>query len=754
MPMNAPSGTSSSITVPIPTPASWFDDIGNFSGNVTSIIEFAKLVIFITAIFFVVVFIVFFWRRKINKVTLQKINIFKRNGKYIDGIFVELDGTKELLRYYLNGLNWKRKVIFQYNNLFNTYAGKFAKENILANLKFKISRHASLLNLKSCIESMYDFVKNIRKGSKDEKFQNDTGDLSYYIEHSFYKYDDFLLEFKNQIEMITAKHILILGSAGNGKTNLLCNFTETVIKYGHPCVFINAKEIKGNWEEMLSKELFVPIILSKKIGVQVFLKLYSLLMWFRRKNLYIVIDAINENDNADFRKSMELIFEVLGNYTRIKLLVSCRSEYYDERFKAIFDRLETPFYCMQIDEGNYEIRAKEKILVNYQNYFNVNGNIIGAAKEKIFRSLLLMRIFFEVNRGNTVNALELRNAEIYKRYIEKISEKAKEQDVSFDFEKILIKITNSMLINNDYDGVEINDLNIDAKTLHTLKYILDENLIISRKTKTGIGITEIENDTIYFVFDELRDFCITRYILIKCDGENETNYRELFELLSKLNNEKQSPLEGVLKYAYYYLKNQSTHPDRLSFCKKILDDYGQAVKHEPWNNKDTIFDNFGILMVLSDCSFLEDFELEYIIKSMRKISDFWNLLNMLFDNEVAEIGIYTNVFLIVLLSHEIEDVKKILNIMIKQSDFNNDDSTSLVEFCYKVLQQKEISEEIKWILLLMNGICHWSENIEKCFEKFKISTFDKQKFIEWLSGKNYPNTADISQLIEYMGGAI
>jgi len=726
---------------------------------VSSIKELIIFLITCLVIICLVVYIITRWKSQINKRTLQKIDKYKNTKKYIDSIFVELNNTKELLRYFLHGKKWRLRIINIYNALFNTYTGKLAKKNVCGDVKFYLPFYSSFKIINENIEKAITFFELVRGSESSKYFKEDVGDLSYFIERMSYSVNELLQNINKLVTMCRTNYILAIGNAGNGKTNLLCNYSETVIKYKRPCIFIDAKEIKGNIEEFISDEFNIPNIIKSKIGLKLYFNIYSLILHLRREYIFVIIDALNENDDDDFCDNIKKFFNLLNKYSKIKILVSCRSEYFNERFKKIFDEMNTQFTIMDINEAKYDLRAKEKALINYQTLFNVKGAIVGSAKEKLFTSLLLMRIFFEVNSGKEVNTLELRNAEIYKQYIKKISEKINELGLEINFQNTLNKITNSMMENNTYDGIPINELNFNTSDLSKFKSILDENIIINKRIITGTGITETENEIVYFVFDELRDFCISRKILIDCEKQTEYNYKLLFNFLNIIDKNKLSPLEGVLKYSYYHLKNDSTNPNHLVFCKKILNEYGDSIKHDIYDRLDkqnNIFSNIGILIILSDSSYLEDFELDYIVKSVRRISDFWNMLNIFFDNEISGNGLKTDIFVNILLNYTVEGITNIIKDMTEESVYHfSSDPNYLEKFYLKTIRQNDISNSLKWILIFMYNVGIKNKKIKDCIIKFNIGEKEKNNFIEWLLNKKFSNShiEEISVLIGFKGGA-
>src|SRR5699024_703333 len=192
----------------------------------------------------------------------------------------------------------------------------------------------------------------------------------------------------------------------------------------------------------------------------------------------------------------------------------------------------------------------------YQNYYNVKGEISLHAKERLLSSLFLMKIFFEVNRDRNENIIELRNTEIYFNYITSVASSIKE----INFFQIIQKIADAMITDSQYDWVDLNCIGIDGTHREKLYNVLDDNLIISRTVRSGKGITKSENEVVIFVFDEFRDFCLARCLLLHAESKHDNEYSFFFNKVNEMFQQRQSPVEGVIKYGYYYFKNYG-HPE-------------------------------------------------------------------------------------------------------------------------------------------------------------------------------------------------
>ena len=102
-------------------------------------------------IFTVLVLIVslFSIRRKANKYTNKQINHLIKDGKYIPGVFVELNESKEILRYFIHRKRWKKRLVQNFNFVYdNAYGDILRKAYKNPNICYKLSRKTSLKKLK------------------------------------------------------------------------------------------------------------------------------------------------------------------------------------------------------------------------------------------------------------------------------------------------------------------------------------------------------------------------------------------------------------------------------------------------------------------------------------------------------------------------------------------------------------------------------------------------------------------------------
>ena len=87
--------------------------------NHVEFIQNIGLVIGVLAAAVIVILSIVNIKRQANKFTEEQLSGLKSNGKYIPGIFVELNESKEILRYFLYRKKWKHRIIRRFNYIYN-----------------------------------------------------------------------------------------------------------------------------------------------------------------------------------------------------------------------------------------------------------------------------------------------------------------------------------------------------------------------------------------------------------------------------------------------------------------------------------------------------------------------------------------------------------------------------------------------------------------------------------------------------------
>jgi len=572
-------------------------------------------------IFTILAFIIslFSIRKKANKFTNMQIKHLIKDGKYIPGVFVELNGSKEVLRYFIYSKKWKKRLVQSFNFVYdNAYGDILRKAYNNSDVCYKLSKKSSLEKIEKVTKSAFDFHNNFSRSSVEFKSEYKESQVLFEILH--YPYIDILGHIFQCSNTANRKYFILTGSAGNGKTNLLCSISELLIKLKEGIIFLNAKDIKGDVLEFLFLELKLPDIYKKHRNM--YLYLVNKLLTFQRKHLFIIIDAINENDSDGFGDHIAEFINDITQYSRIKVIVSCRNEYYTERFRRyLVEDVNLEAFEFDLKEQQYTPAAINQVIKAYSKFFNYGGNIAPTVRNMLSEQLLLLRIFFEVNKNSNNDVFTIRKHEIFAQYIEVVKQNSGE-----DIVKMLDAVADFMIKNEIYDVISLSDLENVGITLDVIKKAVDSSVLLSKKLVSHEGtIAKNENEVLYFVFDEMRDYYLARRILLKYISADNVNGEAILEKLKQLRETGASCEEGVIHYCYIFFRTDEVVAklgQTEKMCNSILDLYrfpeDRESKSYMYLRHRKEFQNLGLRIILTSGIELSDFEISYIQDCLRK----------------------------------------------------------------------------------------------------------------------------------------
>lgn len=674
----------------------------------------------IIPIIILILWIIYCWRSKkrINRLTEIVINELKRQKKYIPHLFSEIDSTMEILRYYIYGKSWKRKIVKEFNLFYKK--NKFLKK-VYPNYKdiFHLSFFNSLKEINEIIE------ENINLYNTHELLKNPNPDypqVEAMIANRERGCAEYFEKLRKKLNCINKKIILLKNTAGNGKTNLLANITEILIKLNRRVIFINSKDIRitneNSFSDYLRKRLNLYSILNKHdFIVKTYLRIFK---------LYIIIDAINENDCEDFARQLFNELDYL-NTCNVKILISSRSEFFENRFGNYFNKENI---C--IIDKNYEYfwvpsHVQNKIVEKYSKVFNVkfDNNI---KYEKLFSSsLLFLRIFFEVNSNKTCTDISLYKYKLYKNYIEKLKEKYPKGISQID--SLITAISKEMVENNKFDQIDVNNLIGKELNHEFLIKLCDDNMLTCRKSILYKDtISEEEKEVIYFPFDELRDYCIAKF-LFKDFSDNQDKLiasNKIYTFLDSLSKNYKSPYEGILHYLYLQFKDSNYQ----ELCKNLLANY---LFSKTTNGNKEEFSNLGLSIIFDSDKPLFDFEEKYIyivIQDGNKI-DFHNLVKFLAKQELNGSKLTIKFLLSKIYSFiDINDIAEYLEFynIYSGSYWGKYIFLDLLKILYTCIEKDILADSFEFIVLLTVIFKEYSkiEKIIQCIPVYK-TILDKIK---------------------------
>ncbi len=481
------------------------------------------------------------------------------SGKYIPEIFIETYKNREYLRYFSHPILFQKKIYDSVKRAdYSLLNKKLAKQNDCFDIEIsnlipsvRLEEYKQILNdWTSHLEGKLDTLKNLKISSND--ISSFKSKITYRIEDIYY---------------IKSKICLITENAGQGKTNFLCDYAKRFLLGNNiPTIFLTGNEVLPNSirDSLLSK-IFPD---SHNQNFKLFLDTIKELCSQLQKPLIIIIDGINENsDTKTFSTNLESFISDMQDYDFIKIIISCRKDYFEYNFKNIEissfqDEISS---ISNLSLGNDD-ELKEKLFYGYFHHFEINfKEVSGNVYNQLMSNFLLFRIFCETYKGQDIGVVKnIYKSELFKNYYnnkaEEINKKLRGNDEfkvqgNFDIRNFIRNIIKFMVSNNQYSNVPLDSIIEDEKNKSIYIRFLDENILIKRDPKSdesGIfGYTEVVN----FTFDGFRDYLISSYLVEELYPISE----ERFDSFIKNNINSQSQiLEGCGTFLFHALRNGNT----------------------------------------------------------------------------------------------------------------------------------------------------------------------------------------------------
>lgn len=334
------------------------------------------------------------------------------SGKYIPDTFMEISELKDHIRYFSDPALfydriYKKVASFNFEHL-NRQLSNEKKESFEFDvINFSIAENVDF-------ESFYRQTNNLLtylKGKHDELSHN--GNKGWAHSHKIDRQ-------ATNIEYISKQLCIITANAGQGKTNFLCDFANNVlIRRNIPTLYINGYEIEASSIERSLVHAVYPVNTYSFAEITNGIKSYCI---SSKKPFILIIDGLNENNSPQLLSTnlCNLIRELI-NHKFIKIILTCRTEYYKEQFADI-DKI-FPGQTIKIDHIHAHLTKtqKDRLIDNYLNYFKIQVNLSKQIKAELTKNLLLLRIFAETYSGQALSFVnDLHKDELFKTYYQKL----------------------------------------------------------------------------------------------------------------------------------------------------------------------------------------------------------------------------------------------------------------------------------------------------------------------------------------------
>ncbi|MDD3645138.1 MAG: serine protease [Bacteroidales bacterium] len=502
----------------------------------------------------------------------SEINQNKKSKKYIPEIFVENGEIKELLRgfsdpilFYDKHVEYAEKHNFeQYNKLLDKY-GINRIPNITYDSEITLdSVDGKVGEILTQMEDIFSYAKLISDTSRIRKTVPNNHlnlfDASFYG-HSLYRLR-WEIEYRIKLfDSLKNAQVLLTEKAGQGKTNLVCDFTENVLlRKNIPCWFISARALENNniCDTMLG-------LFSYNFSIDELLKIINETVDEKQYPFVIVIDGINEQIDMNMaRNSLYKFLNKMKKYNRIRVLMTSRVEYFEEKFGDLKVKCPQVKIIDSYEQGHRNYKLNARVFDGYMKHFNIQiTDMDDSVCEQLCNDYLLLRIFSEAYQGTkedktTISSLlHLYRYEIFEKYYEYKNKSIEDWDraqgnidTKSTYDNLVNTVTEYMIEHMQFNNIE-RSIIVGKTNNDLLVKLIDEDIIFREDIVKKKGLVEASTEVINFTFDEFRDFCIVKKLL---ENFNEENLDDYESLISSITSPDSAAAEGIQKYLFFASK--------------------------------------------------------------------------------------------------------------------------------------------------------------------------------------------------------
>jgi len=283
-----------------------------------------------------------------------------------------------------------------------------------------------------------------------------------------------------------------------------------------------------------------------------------------KKPFIIAIDGINEvGDLNGFVAELRIFLEGLVQYDFVKVLITCRNEFFDYKFSDVFEpQFSTYLYRVKNLRKEMSENNKARLLKSYIEHFKIKSKFSGHAKDFLKNDLILLRIFCEINQGKNIGYVsDIYKGDMFEQYlIMKLKEfpNVSQQKAL----RSIYKICSQMLNNKNFSQVSIESFDESEKQI--VEKLIGEDIILRREVPS-IRLSSIGIENISFTYDELRDFLLAYYVVSELAVSHAEKVNEIMGGVSGW------PIyEGFFRYVYLLARKQKNECIQ-SACEKFDD---------------------------------------------------------------------------------------------------------------------------------------------------------------------------------------
>ncbi|MBR0574049.1 MULTISPECIES: NACHT domain-containing protein [Pasteurellaceae] len=466
-----------------------------------------------------------------------------KNSKFCDDIFNYLQETFKILNKIYSELQSKQ---------FNT-------KNQIVN-KVEVG-----------LQQLQDFWITISENNPTEldilKIENSLQDIfdqilplltSKYIIDENYRIDSLLDELGKAIYDITQKcyyladnpYLIIHGKAGIGKSHLLGDIANNLIKNNKKCVFLLGQRFTNEthpWTQILKDELRLCCNEDEFLGI------LNTIGQAQQERVLFIIDALNEGKGCHFWKdTLASFIAKFSKYPWVGLVLSIRSEYKQNILANIQRDIETKRIMLIEHMG-----LSSNIVDATEFFFNYHQIPLPTEPLLIneFSNPLFLKIYCEYRKSTPKEVSSLLISEVFREYFKTINKKISEKlgyRVNLNLvSKVLNDIAEAIFMGN---GHSINYLDTTNIINQNYSAIISADIFLQELLAENLLTAQMDNATdteyLHFTFERFLDYLTAQYICetLTTKKDFKNNLELLYNNLLYKDRILSSGVVGVLSF--------------------------------------------------------------------------------------------------------------------------------------------------------------------------------------------------------------
>jgi len=526
---------------------------------------------------------------QLENISRRALEYEKSTGKYIPDVFIETSETKQLARIFCHpALFFKRQMeSFPTKGIvyWNEFLAKVGLEPLpVPDRSLLVGDDTLAGTIKNALIIPTIFADII----KVAKFYGEGGrstipseqilpnSRAFYEQNAWSLTNDLGFGFKYRLEEFAegaaaaGKQICLLtGSAGQGKTNFVCDLVDTfILRHGIPAAYVSVRRLALQQGASLGNRLTSLLFDQKVTSFQECASLLSEAAVRTGKPFVLILDGLNEHPNGPhFAIELEAFLHEFLAFPMLRILMTCRSEFFEQRFS----NLKNSAFAEKLIEHrifgrNFDAEEQDDLISAYFNFFHVQSHLVSQdVVKRLEDDVLLLRFFCEAYgaRGKEDVYKQPRVTGIYRdeifeiylnRKLSAIDEAAAMEGSPASAQRgrtkavkaVLTRCMAFMLEKWQFGNIPVKV--IPEELTPALEALLQEELIIRRDAPASSGFFSPSDETLNFTFDEFRDFLLAQYLVLDVFASD----RAAFEGFVTRTTPSDSPTaEGLKRFLFY-----------------------------------------------------------------------------------------------------------------------------------------------------------------------------------------------------------